>query len=115
MKKKQINCFINTNEEWKYIESKFPNYKKLIFTNSPEVIFNKSINTKIIQIDKEISIKMSEFSKEIGNISNKIFDNIKKLNYSHSFCCHLSLFILYFSKFVRVALPLKKKIFFNQI
>ena len=113
MKKKQINCFINTNEEWKYIESKFPNYKKLIFTNSPEVIFNKSINTKIIQIDKEISTKMSEFSKEIGNISNKIFDNIKKLNYSHSFCCHLSLFILNFSKFVRVALPLKKKNFFQ--
>ena len=47
MKKERINCFINTNEEWKYIESKFPNYKKLIFTNSPEVIFNKSINTKL--------------------------------------------------------------------
>ena len=113
MKKERINCFINTNEEWKYIESKFPNHKKLIFTNSPEIIFNKSINTKIIQIDKEISTKMIEFTKEIGSISNKIFNNIKKLNYSHSLCCHFSLFILFCSQIIRAALPLKKEFFFQ--
>ena len=60
-----------------------------------------------------VLFQMIEFSKEIGGISNKIFNNIKKLNYTHSFCCHFSLFILYFSKLVRVALPLKKKNFFQ--
>jgi len=113
MKKEQINCFINTREEWEYIESKFPNYEKVILTNSPEVIFNKSNNMKIIQIDKEISKKMVKFSREIGNISNKVFDKIKKLNYSHSLCCHFSLFILNFSQIIRAALPLKKEFFFQ--
>ena len=108
---KEINCYVNTIQEWKYIKSKFKNYKRNIFSTSPEIILNESINDKKIVIDKIISKKTYVFSKDFGKLSNNIFYKARNLNYSHNFSIQLSLFILRFSRITRAALPLKKFFF----
>ena len=111
--KKQMNCYIDTTEGWKFLNSKFKDYKKVILTSSPEILLNKFINLKKIEIDKEASSKFTKFCKGIGKISNDTFYNARNLNYSHNFSTHLSTFVQNFQKYIRAAIPLKKEFFFQ--
>ena len=111
--KKQMNCYIDTTEGWKFLNSKFKDYKKVILTSSPEILLNKSINLKKIEVDKVVSSKFTKFCKGIGKISNDTFYNARNLNYSHNFSTHLSTFVQHFQKYIRAAIPLKKEFFFQ--
>lgn len=108
MNKKEINCFINTIEEWNYIKKNYKNYNKIILTTSPEININEFVISKKTILDKKICNRMKYLANDIGNFVNIIFNKTKK-KHTHNFNTQLSIFIFNFFKLIRAAIPLNKK------
>lgn len=113
--KNKIYCFIDTIEAWKHLNKKYKDYRKIIYSSSPEVLFNNNINVEKIALD-EINISIIKpLSNDLGELSLKVFKKIKNLGLSHNFAIQYINFIFSFSNLLRFSTILDKNFFKNKI
>ena len=75
--KKKLYCFLDTIEGWNYVKKNYKNYKIVICTSSPEILFKKNIKEEII-IEKKKAKTIVKKQKEITTIKilNKTLDQL---------------------------------------
>jgi len=110
MHKKKLHCFLNLNEEFNYLKDKYKDYQRIIYTTSPEIIFNKKIKDKVVVLDEIKKINIKKLTNDISDLSLKIIKKTRKLGFSNIFSIYYSNFLLNFSNFFRFSV-LSNKIF----
>ena len=113
--KKKLYCFLDTIEAWNYVKKNYKNYKIVICTSSPEILFKKNLKEEIIILDEESSSLIKPLSRDLAKLSIKIFKKIRKLKLSHNFAIQYVAFIFQFTNFLRFSTVLDKKFFNNDV
>ena len=114
MKARKVTyCFVNTIEGWKYIKQKYIKDKIIIYSSSPEILFNNSIKEKKIPIDEINNNILKPLSNDLGILSSLIFSKFKKLGFSYNFSIQYIIFVLKFTNMLRFATTLNNYFFKN--
>jgi len=116
MKARKVTyCFVNTIEGWKYIKQKYIKDKIIIYSSSPEILFNNSIKEKKIPIDEINNNILKPLSNDLGILSSLIFSKFKKLGFSYNFSIQYIIFVLKFTNMLRFATTLNNNFFKNRV
>ena len=101
MKKKDIFCFIDTIDAWKFLKKKYKNFNKIICTTSPEILLDKSIKEEKIILDQQNTAIIKSLSNDLGNLSQKVIKKLKEKGLSTNFAIQYANFILGFASLLK--------------
>ena len=113
--KKKLYCFLDTIEAWNYVKKNYKNYKIVICTSSPEILFKKNLKEEVIILDEKNISVIKPLSRDLAKLTIKIFKKIRKLKLSHNFAIQYVSFILKFTNFLRFSTILDKVFFNNDV
>ena len=106
--KKKLYCFLDTIEAWNYVKKNYKNYKIVICTSSPEILFKKNLKEEVIILDEKNISVIKPLSRDLAKLTIKIFKKIRKLKLSHNLAIQYVSFILKFTNFLRFSTILDK-------